>query len=770
MSRRDPLGPRSFPPELRERFEPEAVLGRGAMGVVFRARDRELGREVAVKILPRHASPALAQRLEREALALAQVRHPHVLEIFSYGESSLGPYLVEELLRGRDLASCEPGSFDAVAVLLDIAGGLEAVHRAGLLHRDVKPGNLMLEEGGRGVLVDFGLVRDPQREALTRTGDVVGTLVYAAPELLARGECSEAADWYAWGASLFHLVEGRLPFASEELLQVGQGRPRAVRLEKTPPDSPLGRLLRACLATDPGARPASQAAIREMLAASPARRASGQETGGEPGAGSEDAVGTGSPSARPASPWPRRVLGALLVGVAVGSILVVPGDPPPARSGLEKPSPARDRDLLRADQEARVEAVLSDLERWIGVFLDEDGRLLPQEPGGRDGILLLGEDPLLWPARLHHLPTVQGLMEEGGLEGLPADLRRRLDGFLREQGLGPLAEPLADLEARAEARDFSWGRASGAIQEAFRGYRQEVGEDLGPWAREALAAASRVEACWEAAIPELRAQLAALPHFPNLGEPEQEPRKVVEELLMRGQTFDRVRVGTARRLARGERALARFLYASCRAVRESGAGRSAFVLGVDQLLTRFWIRRQEVFLSGSARAVLPLPLLLGAREAGPLEAHLRYLVGSRQGIARRRFLPPRVRPGEAAWVRALIALEEAERGPRAAFLEEACTRDPSGGASERLRLLRNRRRQVEGIARGLATEEVERVLAELSRDFPELTREEASWLEPLATGVEVSLRMVPRSPEVRGGTPARLRGFLAELPGEKPGE
>jgi hypothetical protein len=229
----------AFPASLAHRYQPLGVLGAGAFGAVFRARDRELDRDVAIKVLAPAALSSAPQRLRHEAEALARLRHPGVVEVYGSGEAPEGPYLVMEYLEGASLASGSED--DPLAVMLEVAAGLEAVHQAGLLHRDVKPSNIVRTTEGRVVLVDFGLVQAPDLTRFTGTGDVVGTPIYMAPELLAGDPYTQATDWFAWGRTLEMLAGARLV-----------------------PGSPLAQVVAATTDPDPARRPRDTRALREL--------------------------------------------------------------------------------------------------------------------------------------------------------------------------------------------------------------------------------------------------------------------------------------------------------------------------------------------------------------------------------------------------------------------------------------------------------------------------------------------------------------------------
>ncbi|MGW1749664.1 protein kinase domain-containing protein [Streptomyces sp. NPDC002092] len=213
---------------LAGRYRVVAQLGRGGMGVVWRAVDEVLGREVAVKELRTYSDVAgpelddLRLRMQREARAAARVRHPGVVAVHDVTEVDGRPLIVMELVDGpsleqvlRERGSLEP--VEAAGIGAKVMDALAAAHRAGVLHRDVKPGNILLEGSGRVVLTDFGIAAmdDPGDGAtahLTRSGALVGSLDYLAPERAQGAEASPASDVWALGATLYAAVEGSSPF------------------------------------------------------------------------------------------------------------------------------------------------------------------------------------------------------------------------------------------------------------------------------------------------------------------------------------------------------------------------------------------------------------------------------------------------------------------------------------------------------------------------------------------------------------------------------
>jgi len=255
-------------------FQIEGVIGAGSMGDVFRGVDTGLHRKVAIKILSeKHRdSPELRARFTREGRAVAAIQHPNVVQVFSTGTFDERPYIAMELLDGTDLGTAveENGPLTAIQAaraILDAARGLNAAAKAGLIHRDVKPSNLVLLPDGRVKVTDFGLAKpvDPGSEpSLTALGVVVGTPDYIAPEQ-ARGETiDERVDIYALGGTLYFLLAGIPPFrtgkpAEDKYLKVvarhlRQPAPDA-RTINPAADEQLSELARQLMAKKPTDRP-----------------------------------------------------------------------------------------------------------------------------------------------------------------------------------------------------------------------------------------------------------------------------------------------------------------------------------------------------------------------------------------------------------------------------------------------------------------------------------------------------------------------------------
>ena len=204
---------------LEGRYRLDALIGAGGMATVYRARDLRLERDVAVKLLSTNfaADPGAAARFEREARAMAAMHHPALVAIHDVGSVEGVPYLVMELVDGISLAERlrRSGPLDPDAlepILLALAGGLQALHDAGFVHRDVKPDNVMLARDGTAKLTDFGLVRGDASATMTAPGTTVGTLGYLAPELLRGEPATPASDDYALGALVYRALTGCLPY------------------------------------------------------------------------------------------------------------------------------------------------------------------------------------------------------------------------------------------------------------------------------------------------------------------------------------------------------------------------------------------------------------------------------------------------------------------------------------------------------------------------------------------------------------------------------
>jgi len=282
---------------ISNRYELEGRLGSGGMSSVYKATDSVLERTVAVKVLAEHLSDdeKFVARFRREALAVAKLIHPNIVQVFDTGVDDGRHYIVMEYVKGRSGAqilqtNTQLGPGETVTVATQACAGLEYAHRQGIIHRDVKPGNLMIiggpkgegegdddeyewedgggrsGHGGRGdsdgemtvKLTDFGIARAGEQTRLTQVGSVVGTAAYLAPEQARGEEATPASDVYALGVVIYQLLTGRLPYEGSSLAEL------AVRRESERPLSPS--------AYNPDVPESLSAAVLESLQGDPTAR------------------------------------------------------------------------------------------------------------------------------------------------------------------------------------------------------------------------------------------------------------------------------------------------------------------------------------------------------------------------------------------------------------------------------------------------------------------------------------------------------------------
>jgi len=274
------LAPPSHPEMLGRlgRYEIERLIGSGGMGIVFKGFDTELNRPVAIKVLAPHlaSSGAARQRFAREARAAAAVVHEHVVAIHNVETGGDAPFLVMQYVAGESLQArldrqgplelCE-----ALRIAHQTAAGLAAAHAQGLVHRDVKPSNILLEQGlERALLTDFGLARASDDASLTYTGHALGTPHYMSPEQ-ARGDAVDSAsDLFSLGSVLYAMCTGRPPFRAETaygvLRRITDSEARPVR--ETNPQTPawLDALVQRLLSKSPGERIGTADELADVLA------------------------------------------------------------------------------------------------------------------------------------------------------------------------------------------------------------------------------------------------------------------------------------------------------------------------------------------------------------------------------------------------------------------------------------------------------------------------------------------------------------------------
>lgn len=302
---------------LGGRYRLEELIGRGGMASVWRATDTVLERTVAVKRLHArlHDDPELAERFRREGHAVARLSHPNLVRLLDQGQEGDEPFLVFELVEGRDLKTMirRDGRLpvaDATAICAQIARALAAAHAAGVVHRDIKSHNVLVTPEGVAKLTDFGIARIIEAEGanLTKTGIVMGSSDYLAPEQAEGREVDFRGDVYSLGVVLFEALTGQLPFAGDNPVAVAtkhvyEAPPDPRKLSPNIPSEIAGACLRA-LAKRPQDRYANAAAFASAL------EGHGDET-------------LGAPPEDPATGRLRPVRRRRAVPVAVGAVLVV---------------------------------------------------------------------------------------------------------------------------------------------------------------------------------------------------------------------------------------------------------------------------------------------------------------------------------------------------------------------------------------------------------------------------------------------------------------
>ncbi|GII95854.1 serine/threonine-protein kinase [Sinosporangium siamense] len=320
-------------------------IAAGGMGEVWRARDQLLGREVAVKLLRRHmaADPMFRHRFRTEAQIAAGLADPGIAQVFDYGEENGGAYLVMELVHGEPLSAilARNGSLSvpvALDVLAQTAHALQAAHSAGFIHRDIKPGNLLVTEAGLIKITDFGIARALEAAPVTQTGTVVGTVQYVSPEQASGLTLTPSTDLYSLGVVAYECLAGRAPFTSDNQVALA-----LQHINNAPPPLPadvpreVAELVMACLAKDPERRPRSARELSDRALAlrdSPATGGTHLRTLTDPaGWRTQTGPAAGVPGPLPYSPE--------LVAGRTGGLPPVPDEPglyhPTQFSGVPEP-------------------------------------------------------------------------------------------------------------------------------------------------------------------------------------------------------------------------------------------------------------------------------------------------------------------------------------------------------------------------------------------------------------------------------------------------
>ncbi|MBN9612041.1 MAG: protein kinase, partial [Actinobacteria bacterium] len=257
------------------RYELSSRIAVGGMGEVWKASDSIIGRSVAIKILKDEymGDPGFLERFRAEARHAALVNHEGIANVFDYGEEQGSAYIVMELVPGEPLSAIieregRLPSDRVLGIVAQTATALQAAHDAGLVHRDIKPGNLLITPEGRVKITDFGIARIADQVPLTATGQVMGTVQYLAPEQASGHTATPSTDIYSLGIVAYECLAGKRPFTGESQVAIAMAQ-----INDAPPalpddvPQPVQRLVLACLAKDPQGRPASAAKLAQAAAA-----------------------------------------------------------------------------------------------------------------------------------------------------------------------------------------------------------------------------------------------------------------------------------------------------------------------------------------------------------------------------------------------------------------------------------------------------------------------------------------------------------------------
>ncbi len=263
---------------INSRYRVEGRLGVGGMSTVLLALDERLERHVAVKLLAEHLAddPTFVSRFRREALAAARLVHPNIVQVFDSGfdESAHQHFIVMEYVPGRSCAEIlrDRGHLDvdkAVDIVTQACRGLDYAHRNGVVHRDVKPGNLLVSESGVVKLADFGIARATGQSSITQVGSVLGTAAYLSPEQARGEEAGPQADLYSLGVVTYQLLSGRLPYEANSLAELAlkQQRESPIPLQRINPHVPtaLAEAVALAISVVPEERPRTATELSELI-------------------------------------------------------------------------------------------------------------------------------------------------------------------------------------------------------------------------------------------------------------------------------------------------------------------------------------------------------------------------------------------------------------------------------------------------------------------------------------------------------------------------
>ena len=301
--------------QIAGRYRLEGRLGYGGMSTVHRAVDTRLERQVAVKLLAEHLAddPTFVSRFQREAQAAARLIHPNIVQVFDSGldEQAGQHYIVMEYIEGQSCAEIlrDDGWMevdDVLSVVEQATSGLDYAHRHGVIHRDVKPGNLLRSREGLVKLADFGIAKATEQSSITQVGSVLGTAAYLAPEQARGEEAGAQADLYALGVVIYQLLSGRLPYEATSLTELAlkqqQEVPATLDTLVAAVNPELADAVQIALALDPRERYRDAHEMGQAIADGAAGVAPATSSVAAAGAGASEATSLmPSPAARPAT-------------------------------------------------------------------------------------------------------------------------------------------------------------------------------------------------------------------------------------------------------------------------------------------------------------------------------------------------------------------------------------------------------------------------------------------------------------------------------------